>query len=165
MNYLGIDTKTLKPVAKKLNKLLASYHIYYQNLRSFHWHVKGRSFFDLHNLFEDFYNDAKVKIDDIAERILTLGHKPDGSLRTYLNNSKIKESKDLLKDDDMARQVLENKSELIKIMREVIKSASDVNDEGTVDMISGMLSSMEKETWLLHSWYKRRQVGFAKPKK
>lgn len=156
MNYLGLDTKQLKDVAKHLNKLLASYNIYYQNLRSFHWFVQGRSFFDLHKLFEGFYNEAQVEIDDIAERILTIGHKPDGSLYKYLDKTGIEESKDLLSDAEMARHIVHNQSELIKAMREVIKMASNVDDEGTVDVISGMLSKMEKNAWLLYTWSKNK---------
>jgi len=156
MNYIGIDKKALESVASHLNKLLASYNIYYQNLRSFHWHVQGSNFFDLHHLFEDYYNSAKLTIDEIAERILTIGHKPDGSLHTYLDKTKIKESDDLLTDREMAKQVLENQSELIKNMRTVIKEASKVEDEGTIDLIGGMLSAIEKKAWLLYSWQKKQ---------
>jgi len=165
MNYLGIEAKALVTVADQLNKLLASYNVYYQNLRSFHWHVRGRSFFDLHILFEKYYNSAKLNIDEIAERILTIGHKPDGSLHTYLNNSKIKESKDLLRDDQMASDILLNQSKLLKLMRKIITEASSAGDEGTVDVISGMLSALEKEAWLLHSWQLRRNIGFTNEKK
>ncbi len=162
MNYLGIDVKELASVATQLNKLLANFNIYYQNLRSFHWHVRGRSFFDLHQLFEDYYNNAKIQIDQIAERILTIGHKPDGSLYKYLANANIEESRDVLQDYEMARHILYNQSEIIKIMRVVISEASQANDEGTVDLISSMLASIEKEAWLLHTWQLRRKEGFLK---
>lgn len=165
MNYLGLETKQLRDVATHLNKLLASYNIYYQNLRSFHWHVRGKSFFDLHKLFEEYYNEAKKQIDVIAERILTIGHKPDGSLYKYLDNTEIEESRDLLRDDEMARHILYNQSSLIKLMREVINEASNLKDEGTVDVISGMLSQMEKNAWLLDSWNRNRQIGFVNPSK
>lgn len=152
MNYLGIDAQVLKPVATDLNKLLASYQIYYQNLRSFHWNVRGKSFFDLHSLFEQYYKDATQQIDDIAERVLTIGHLPDGNLSTYLSKSEIPESANLLSDDEMVHQTLNNQKQLIELMRQVIKTASLVDDEGTIDVISAMLSQMEKKAWILHSW-------------
>jgi starvation-inducible DNA-binding protein len=161
MNYLGIDAKQLSSVSRHLNRLLTSYNIYYQNLRNFHWHVRGKSFFDLHGLFEEYYNEAKEQIDDIAERILTIGHKPDTSLQTYLDKAEIHESSDLLRDGEMARHILYNQGELIKIMRASIKEAASVEDEGTVDVISGMLSKMEKNAWLLHSWAEKRRVSQA----
>ncbi len=162
MNYLGIDASVLSHVATHLNKLLASYNVYYQNLRSFHWHVQGRSFFDLHELFENYYNSAKTTIDEIAERILTIGHKPDGSMSIYLSNSDVKESKDLLDDMEMAKEVLKDQKKLISLMRTVIKQAAEIQDEGTVDLVSGMLSNLEKEAWLLYSWYKGRRIEFLK---
>lgn len=160
MNYLGIKASELNSVAKELNKLLASYNIYYQNLRSFHWHIHGNSFFDLHHLFEQYYNQAKSNIDEIAERILTIGHKPDGSLKTYLQNSSIDEAEDLLQDAEMVNCILQNQTILISSMRDIIKTASSKEDEGTIDLIGGMLSKIENEAWLLFSWQKKVQSGF-----
>jgi len=160
MNYIGIEEAKLKPVAAILNDLLSSYSVYYQNLRSFHWYVNGNNFFEIHRVFEDLYNDAKIRIDDIAERILTINHKPFGSMSEYLENSKINESKDMLADEDMAAVILENHSVLIKIMRETIVTASEAGDEGTVDLIGGFLSSIEKKTWMLDAWKSRRKAGF-----
>jgi len=158
MNYLGIEKEDLAPVAKKLNIFLSSYQIYYQNLRSFHWHIKGNNFFELHALFEDLYNDAKVKIDEIAERILTIRHKPMGNVSEYLEHSLVKEAKDILADKDMLTVTLNNHADLITCMRGIIKEASRVNDEGTVDLIAGMLGDMEKRSWMIDSWISRRFV-------
>ncbi len=72
MNYLNINEEKLLPVVIELNTLLADYHIYYQKLRNFHWNVVGKHFFDLHQKFEEMYDDDKIKVDEIAERILTL---------------------------------------------------------------------------------------------
>jgi len=160
MNYIGLPQNELKKVASKLNTLLASYSVYYQNLRSFHWHVRGNNFYEIHRLFEELYNDAKVKIDDIAERILTIEHKPLGSMSEFLKKSKIKESYDEMKDEKMATVILKNHKELIKLTREVIKLSSDINDEGTVDLLSGVLAYLEKKSWMLQAWKGRRTAGF-----
>ncbi len=158
MNYLGIEKEHLSSVAKKLNVFLASYQIYYQNLRSFHWHVKGNNFFELHELFEQLYNDAKVKIDEVAERILTIRHKPMGNVSEYLEYSLVKEAKDILSDKDMLTVTLSNHTDLIQCMREIIADASEVHDEGTVDLIAGMLGDLEKRSWMIDSWISRRFV-------
>ena len=71
-NLIGIDKNKAKKLTEILNKLLADYEIFYQNLRGFHWNIKGREFFELHVKFEELYNEAFIKIDEIAERILTL---------------------------------------------------------------------------------------------
>ncbi len=156
MNYLGREVQAFTPVATDLNRLLASYNVYYQNLRSFHWNIRGKSFFDLHNLFEQYYKDATVEIDDIAERILTIGHIPDGNLETYLSKSEVTESKNRVNDDEMAHLTLNDQKTLTKLMRQVIKTAALADDEGTIDVVAAMLSQMEKKAWILHSWLKTR---------
>jgi len=156
MDYLGLDKNKLGEVADKMNILLASYHVYYQNLRSFHWHINGNSFFDIHNVFEELYNDAKVKIDDIAERLLTIGHKPLGSMEAYLSHSTIDESRDMLEDEIMVSKIISNHAELIRLIRGIISTASRINDEGTVDIMGGFLSTLEKKSWMLSSWLSKR---------
>src|SRR5690554_89146 len=92
MSYLNLDKKKTSATAKELNVLLADYHLYYQKLRNFHWNVVGKNFFELHNKFEEMYEDAKIKIDEIAERILTLRYQPTSNFSDYLKMSSIKES-------------------------------------------------------------------------
>ncbi len=140
------------PVNNQLNELLCSYSVYYQNLRTFHWHVKGHHFFDLHRIFEELYNDAKINIDEIAERILTIGGKPVGHMSVYVEKSKIEEPKQEMRDEEMVKVIRENLMILIRQMRGVIHEASEAKDEGTVDIISGMLSTVEKQNWMLGAW-------------
>ncbi|MCJ7757450.1 MAG: DNA starvation/stationary phase protection protein, partial [Gillisia sp.] len=98
MNYLGLDEKKTVNTVKELNVLLADYHLYYQKLRNFHWNVMGENFFDLHVKFEELYEDAKTKVDEIAERILTLRFQPTSNLSDYMEISSIKESSSNLSD-------------------------------------------------------------------
>ncbi len=84
MDYLHLDRKKVDVVAKRMNELLASYQLHYQKLRNFHWNLKSQDFFTLHEKFEQFYTDANLKIDDIAERILTLRVQPISQMSEYL---------------------------------------------------------------------------------
>ena len=70
---IGLDSKQSEVLAAELNVLLANYQLYYQNTRGLHWNIKGKHFFELHVKFEEIYTDAQLKIDLIAERVLTLG--------------------------------------------------------------------------------------------
>ena len=70
LDYLHLDEKKVESVVAALKQLLADYQIFYTNLRGFHWNVKGKGFFTLHAKYEELYNDAAEKIDEIAERIL-----------------------------------------------------------------------------------------------
>jgi starvation-inducible DNA-binding protein len=75
-NGIGLNDTEAKKLAEKLSELLANYSIFYQNTRGFHWNIKGEKFFELHLKFEELYNDLLIKIDEVAERILTLGFSP-----------------------------------------------------------------------------------------
>lgn len=156
MNYLGLDEKKVTTTVNNLNRLLSSYHVYYQNLRNFHWNVQGQNFFELHNKFEELYNDARQKIDEIAERILTLRHIPLSRISDYLGMTEVEESTILQTDEDMVDKILEDHEQLIRTMREVIESADEANDEGTIDMIGGFLENLEKKSWMLDAWRARR---------
>lgn len=156
MNYLGLKEKNLTQTVKELNLLLANYHVYYQNLRNFHWNVDGENFFDLHDKFEELYNDARLKIDEIAERILTLRRRPVSRLSEYLSNASIEEAGEVHTDRDMVDMVLKNHQTLIDNMRRVISAADDIGDEGTIDMIGGFLSDLEKISWMMDAWRARK---------
>ncbi|MCB0611276.1 MAG: DNA starvation/stationary phase protection protein [Lewinella sp.] len=156
MNYLGFDEYQTAKTVKTLDKLLASYQVYYQNLRNFHWNVEGENFFDLHAKFEKLYKDARVKIDEIAERILTLRHRPASNMSDYLAATEVAEAGVVSADREMVGILLENHSVLIGLMRGVLEAAGNSNDEGTIDMISSFLAALEKESWMLDSWYVRK---------
>ena len=152
MKYLNIDNKKIEPVINELNMLLADYHIYYQNLRGFHWNILGKNFFDLHVKFEALYNDARLKIDDIAERILTLGYHPISKSSDYLKISNIKEVDTFTNDAEMVKEIIENHKEILHQMSDVLKAAEKADDEGTVDLIGAYIRELEKESWMLNAW-------------
>lgn len=154
MSYLSIDKKKVEPVVEELNILLAEYNIYYQNLRGFHWNVLGKNFFDLHEKFEELYTDARVKIDEIAERILTLRHHPKSMFTEYFKLSKVKETSSLISDKKMVEHILTDHESILKQMNKVVKKADDAGDEGTIDMMGGYIASLEKVSWMLDAWLK-----------
>lgn len=154
MNYLNISKEHTLPVAKELNQLLADYHIYYQKLRNFHWNIVGKNFFELHGKFEEMYVDARVKIDEIAERILTLQYHPISRYSKYLKMASISEETPFQTDTDMVSILLNDHKILLLQMKNVIKKAEEAEDEGTIDMIGGYVKQLEKVSWMLNAWSK-----------
>ena len=154
MSYLNMKDEKLIPVVVELNTLLADYHIYYQKLRSNHWNILGKHFFDLHNKFEELYNDAKVKIDEIAERILTLRFHPMSTFKDYFKVSSITEKDNLKTDVDMVKETLNDHKILLNQMSKVIKKAESISDEGTIDLIGAYIRELEKTSWMLNAWSK-----------
>lgn len=151
-NLIGIDTEKADALVSELNDLLANYQLFYQNLRGFHWNIKGKEFFELHLKFEELYNDAVVKIDEIAERILTLGGEPLHTFSDYLDTTEIKEEKGITKGPEGVRIVLENFKVLVNKERVILSLASDANDEGTVSLMSDYITETEKTLWMLASY-------------
>ncbi len=152
MSYLGLDDKKTAITVKELNILLADYHLYYQKLRNFHWNVIGKNFFDLHEKFEELYDDAKLKVDEIAERILTLRYQPVSNFSEYLKTSTVKESPSDLSDSRMIETLLEDHGIILKQLRKVAEEADKGGDEGTIDLVGGYIGELEKTSWMLDAW-------------
>ncbi|AXT59097.1 DNA starvation/stationary phase protection protein [Aquimarina sp. AD10] len=148
-------TYSNKETIAALNTLLADYHMHYQKLRNFHWNVTGSNFFELHEKFEELYEDAKLKIDEIAERILTLRAKPFSNYSSYLNNSNIKESESNLLDHEMVSAILEDHDIILSQLKNVAEKAADVKDEGTLDITGTYIGELEKTSWMLNAWNQR----------
>ncbi|SDG98117.1 Dps family protein [Psychroflexus sediminis] len=155
MNYLNLDKSKTKDTVKELNVLLADYHMYYQKLRNFHWNITGHNFFDLHEQFELMYDDAKLKVDEIAERILTLRFQPESNFSTYLKLSNLKESSKDKSDVEMVEDLLHDHGVIIDQMRSVIEVADKNEDEGTIDLIGAYIRELEKTSWMLDAWNMR----------
>ncbi len=153
-NYIGIKDTDAKNLATELNQLLADYHVFYQNLRAFHWNIKGQNFFTLHEKMEEMYNDAKVQVDEIAERILTLGYVPVHRLEHILKESSIAEAETVGNDKEIVQTTLTNLETLLVQERKVLKNAEAAGDEVTLDMMVGLMTSQEKTCWMLAAYLK-----------
>ena len=164
MDYLNINDKKLVPVIAELNQLLAEYNVYYQKLRSFHWNVLGKNFFELHNKFEELYNDAKLKIDETAERILTLRYHPVSKFSKYLKMAKIQETSAMITDTEMVDHILKDHEIILQQMKKVINKSETAGDEGTIDMIGGYIAEMEKSSWMLDAWNRNSEDQLKKAK-
>jgi len=154
MDYLNMDDEKVVPIVYGMNVLLADYHLYYQKLRTFHWNILGKNFFDLHEKFEELYNDARVKIDEIAERILTLRYHPISKFSDYLQIAQVKEASPMNSDEDMVHELLEDHKTIITQMKFIITEAGKANDEGTIDLLGAYVRELEKSSWMLNAWSK-----------
>lgn len=152
MIKIGLDKNKADNLSSKLNLLLADYQIFYQNLRGFHWNLKGNDFFELHLKFEELYNDAQIKIDEIAERILTLEGRPLHSFEEYIEISEIKAAKNITKGREGIQITMDNFQKILILERSIMEVANDAGDEGTLTLISDYISQSEKIVWMLSSF-------------
>lgn len=151
-NLIGIDKDKATHLITELNDLLANYQLFYQNLRALHWNIKGKSFFELHLKFEEYYDDAVVKVDEIAERILTLGGVPLHSFEDYINTAEIKSEKHITDGNEGVSVVVKNFSTLIQKERHILTLAGEADDEGTASLMSDYISETEKTLWMLNAY-------------
>jgi starvation-inducible DNA-binding protein len=152
-NEIGLEETQVKPIVDHLNDLLANYHIHYQKLRGCHWNVKGEHFFTLHVKFEELYTNALQTIDDLAERILTLGKSPYSTFADYINVSTIAEVNTVgMNAIDMVQAIMDDFSKLIDMEREIMTLTADAGDDGTNDLINSFMQFKEKNNWMLRSF-------------
>lgn len=151
-NLVGIDRKKAEKLVIELNVLLADYEVFYQNLRGLHWNIKGKEFFELHGKFEELYKDAFEKIDEIAERVLTLEGEPLHTYTDYLETAEVKEARNITDGSKGVEIVVNNFRTLVKKERSILALAADAADEGTVSLMSDYISETEKTLWMLNSY-------------
>jgi starvation-inducible DNA-binding protein len=151
-NILGLPVKESELIVTELNVLLSSFQVYYQNLRGIHWNIRGKRFFDLHVKFEELYNDSQLKIDMIAERVLTLGGKPLHTFEDYIKSNKLTVGKNISNDEKAIHLIVDSLSNLLKIERAILVQSSEINDEGTSAMMSDFISEQEKTIWMMQAW-------------
>lgn len=149
---IGLDSVQSQALAAELNKLLASYQILYMNVRGFHWNIRGNQFFELHLKFEEIYNDLLLKVDALAERILTLDGVPMHSFSDYLKVSSIAEQKDMHDGRACVESLLESFRELLIAQRRILGQAADAGDEGTASILSDYIQQQEKLVWMLRAY-------------
>lgn len=154
-NVIGLKESDCKKIAEKLNVLLANYSIFYQNTRGAHWNIKGDQFFTLHPKFEELYNNLILKIDAIAERILTLGSTPAHNYSYYLQMATIKESREVTDGYKSVENILNSFKVVISLQRDLLNLTEKAGDEGTNSLMSGYITEQEKEAWMYSAYLKK----------
>ena len=151
-NAIGIETHQADQLVEKLNDLLANYMVFYQNTRGLHWNIKGNKFFELHLKFEELYNNLLLKVDEVAERILTLGGVPVHTFDDYTRASSIMALKNVSQPAEAVKSLLDAFQILILKQRELLDLAAEANDEGTNALMSDYIREQEKMVWMYSAY-------------
>ncbi|MBO6535895.1 MAG: DNA starvation/stationary phase protection protein [Balneolaceae bacterium] len=154
LNRIGLDIEKSEELAKHLNELLANYSVFYQNVRGYHWNIQGDKFFELHEKFEELYNDLFEKIDEVAERVLTLGFSPDHRFTEYLKVADIPESVEVKDGEKAVSEILSAFKILLQKQRTILNMSDLMDDEGTNAMMSDYIREQEKKVWMYSSFLK-----------
>jgi starvation-inducible DNA-binding protein len=148
----GINTEDRAKIVESLSTVLADAYMLYLKTHNFHWNVTGPMFSTLHVLFEEQYTEQWNALDDIAERIRTLGHFAPATSTRYTELSSIKEEPEVLSSKEMIRQLVEGNEILVRTLRAGVKVADELDDFPTADMLTARMEVHEKNAWMLRSF-------------
>lgn len=137
---------------EKLNQLLSSYQLHYQNLRSLHWNIKGENFFELHLKYEEWYTRSQEIIDEIAELLLTLEIQPASRFTDYLSQSILNENPIINDGKTGVMYVLDAQQKLLLLEKELLAASDEKGDEITNAFMSDLIREKEKSNWMLKAW-------------
>ena len=151
-NQIGLEKADMSEVIAQLNNLLSTYHVFYLNVRGYHWNVKGEHFFTLHPKFEELYTALQLQIDEIAERILTLGGTPLHAYSDFTQHTSIQEDKNVKDGNACVKGVVTGLQALIAEQRKVSALAADSEDQGTADLIDAYVQEQEKLIWMYNAF-------------
>ncbi|BFT70255.1 MULTISPECIES: Dps family protein [Paenibacillus] len=135
-----------------LNKQIANWGLLFVKLHNFHWYVKGNQFFTLHVKFEELYNEAALHIDELAERLLSIGGQPAATMKAYIELSSLKEAQGTETATKMVEAVIEDFTILTQELKAGMQACEEVQDETTSDMLLAIQTSLEKHRWMLQSF-------------
>ena len=151
-NQIGLEKADMSEVIAQLNNLLSTYHVFYLNVRGYHWNVKGEHFFTLHPKFEELYTALQLQIDEIAERILTLGGTPLHAYSDFTQHTSIQEDKNVKDGNACVKGVVTSLQALITEQRKVSALAADSEDQGTADLVDAYVQEQEKLIWMYNAF-------------
>lgn len=150
---IGIADTNRLAVATELSKILADETILYIKTKNAHWNVEGADFYDKHKFFETQFGQLDELIDNVAERIRSIGHYAPATLTSYLSLTHLTEQTNQLNNSQgFIKELLQDHQSIVIILREHIKSfTNDFHDLGTSDFVTGIMETHEKMAWFLRS--------------
>lgn len=151
--HIGLSTENRSAVIARLNTLLADEHLLYTKTRNYHWNVTGIHFVALHELFEKQYDRLQLMADEIAERTRMLGGTAVGTMAEFLERTRLSESPGVVPAaPDMLANLLDDHEHIISTLRDDIEACmEEYDDEGTADLLVGVMRSHEEIAWMLRS--------------
>lgn len=148
--------KKASSITDKLNDLLATYQVHYQNLRGLHWNITGGDFFEIHAKYEELYSRVQIVIDDLAERILTIEEHPLHRYKDYLKHSKLEELGTVNNSTEGMKYVFMAQETILKLERKILTLSDEANDEGTNAFMSDLIREKEKTNWMFKAWLAKK---------
>lgn len=140
----------MENILNNLNSFLSDLNVFYRKLQNYHWNIKGNQFFVIHPKLEEYYNEINEQVDEIAEHILTLGGQPLGSLKDYLNTTKIMEAENKKVDCSLVfSELINDYSTLLQDVKSIKNLAEAKEEHKTAAMMDDIIEDYSKKIWML----------------
>ena len=140
----------MEDILNNLNTFLSDLNVFYRKLQNYHWNVKGKDFFTIHVKLEEYYDAVNEKIDEIAEHILSLEGQPLGTLRDYLNTTKIKEAENRKVDSTLIlNEIIKDYSMLLQDAKNIKELAETNSENKTSALMDDIIEDYTKKLWML----------------
>ena len=151
-NITNIDKPEMTELVESLNLLLSDYQVYFHKLQNFHWNVRGRHFFMLHEVYEKLYRRQLDFVDEVAERIRFYREYPISRMSKYIETADAMETSAMTTDGFIVMTTLTDLEHLIVGLQKVIRNAHELRDEVTADILIAHLRAFQNDHWQLTSW-------------
>jgi starvation-inducible DNA-binding protein len=148
---IGIENEDRQEIAGGLSRLLADTYTLYLKTHNYHWNVTGPRFRELHLMFEEHYTELATAVDDIAERIRTLGYPAPGTYQEFAKLTTIEEVAGVPSAEDMVRDLVTAHEIVVRTCREILPAAQRADDESTASLVADRMAIHEKTAWMLRS--------------
>ncbi len=140
----------MQSLITKLNEYLADLNVFYRKLQNYHWNIEGKDFFILHSKLEEYYNEINKQIDEVAEFILSIGGEPLGTMKDYLNTTKITEAQNMkVKSDIVYTEIIKDFSHLLECTTKIKQEADEQGDTRTSTFVDEFIADYTKTLWML----------------
>ncbi len=147
----GVDRDHRRELATELGKALASCYVLYHKTHAYHWNITGPLFYSVHKLTDEQYEDIAKAIDDIAERIRSIGFAAPTGLGNYLQESIIEDAPGIKSAGDMIKELAEDNQAVARQLRPIIHKAEEVEDVYTADLLTARIGAHEEASWMLNA--------------
>ena len=142
----------MEGIVKKLNEFLSDLEMLNVKLQNYHWNVIGKGFFTTHEKLEEYYDEVREQMDEVAEHILSLGHQPLGTMKDFMENSKIREAKnEQIKSIDIMENVIHDLQELKQKAVQIKQEAEYKEYYATSTLMDDYLADYSKKIWMLNA--------------
>ena len=149
---IGIAEADRKQIVSGLERMMADSFMVYLKTLYFHWNVTGPMFQPLHGVFETQYQELALAVDELAERIRSLGYPAPGTFQQFNHLTSITEEAKVPDSDTMLQLLVEGHESVIRVGREVAKVAEHASDISTLDLVTKQVEAHEKTAWMLRSF-------------